>query len=227
MSTGAGIRQSTVVRSKDDARRRLDRESIADGVTELGKVDPVFTRLFAENGHPPLWQRPQTLRTLVHVVLEQKVSIVSALAVMERVDALCPRFDAASFLAVPEDHLRTAGMSGSKVSYCRSLAQAIADRTLSLAALRQLDDDAVMERLVAVRGIGPWTAGVYLTMALGRQDAWPSGDRALAVGYAKSWQLDDVPTYATLDAHAEAWRPWRGVASRLIWHAYLEQRRSR
>ena len=187
----------------------------------------MFARIAADCGPPPLWLRPQTLRTLVHVVLEQKVSLASALAVMNRVDALCPAFDPASFLAVPDAALREAGISERKVSYCRSIAEAVRDGSPSLASLRRLDDETVLERLTAVRGIGPWTAGVYLTMALARPDAWPSGDRALAVGVAERWGLDAPPDYPALDAMAERWRPWRGVASRLIWHAYLERRRRR
>ena len=204
---------------------RLDRAAIERGGALLGERDRIFADIRADCGPPPLWQRPQTLRTLVHIVLEQKVSLASALAVMQRVDALCPRFDPTSFLAVPEPALREAGISARKVGYCRALAEALADGSLSLTALRRLDDAAVIERLTAVRGIGPWTAGVYLTMALVRQDAWPSGDRALAVGVAERWSLDAVPDYPTLDRMAEGWRPWRGVASRLIWHAYLERRR--
>ena len=206
---------------------RLDRAAIADGGAVLAGRDATFADILADCGSPPLWQRPQTLRTLVHIVLEQKVSLVSALAVMQRVEALCPAFDPASFLAVPGSALREAGISARKVGYCRALAEAMANGTLSLPALRRLDDVAVIERLTAVRGIGPWTAGVYLTMALARQDAWPSGDRALAVGVAERWSLDAVPDYPALDRMAEAWRPWRGVASRLIWHAYLERRRRR
>ena len=206
------------------AHARLDRPAIERGSVVLAARERVFADILESCGPPPLWHRPQSLRTLVHVVLEQKVSLVSALAVMARVDALCPSFDAASFLAVPEQALREAGVSARKVTYCRALAEAIVDGSLSLPGLRRLDDAEVVERLRAVRGIGPWTAGIYLTMALARQDAWPSGDRALAVGVAERWALDAVPSYAALDAMAEAWRPWRGVASRLIWHAYLVRR---
>ena len=209
------------------ASERLDRAAVTRGGIVLGERDATFAAILADCGPPPLWLRPQSLRTLVHIVLEQKVSLASALAVMQRVDALCPAFDPASFLAVPEPALREAGISARKVGYCRALAEAMAEGTLSLSALRRLDDAAVIERLTAVRGIGPWTAGIYLTMALARRDAWPSGDRALAVGVAERWALDAVPDYPTLDRMADAWRPWRGVASRLIWHAYLERRRKR
>ena len=208
-------------------RGRLDRAAVECGGAVLGERDATFAAILADCGPPPMWLRPQTLRTLVHIVLEQKVSLASALAVMQRVDALCPTFEPGAFLAVPEPALREAGISARKVGYCRALAEAMAAGTLSLPALRRLDDAAVIERLTAVRGIGPWTAGVYLTMALARQDAWPSGDRALAVGVAERWSLDAVPDYPALDRMAEAWRPWRGVASRLIWHAYLERRRRR
>jgi len=203
---------------------RLDRRGIERGTVELGARDATFERIAADCGPPPLWLRPQSLRTLVHVVLEQKVSLVSALAVMRRVDALCPTFEARAFLDVPEAALREAGVSERKVGYCRALAAAIADGSLSLPALRRLDDREVMARLTAVRGIGPWTAGIYLTMALARQDAWPNGDRALAVGVAERWELRQVPDHPALDRMAEGWRPWRGVASRLIWHAYLARR---
>lgn len=160
----------------------------------------------------------------MHVVLEQKVSIASALVVMDRVRALCPGLDPAAFLALSEEALRAAGVSARKVGYCRSIAEALLGGGLSLPALRRLGDDAVIERLVGVRGIGPWTAGVYLTMALARPDAWPTGDRALAVGVAERFALDAVPDYPALDRMAARWRPWRAVAARLIWHDYLGRR---
>jgi len=217
-------RRSSAGGGRDVPTARLDRRAIEAGGIELGRRDATFARILEDCGPPPLWLRPQSLRTLVHIVLEQKVSLTSALAVMGRVDALCPAFDPASFLAVPEPALRGAGVSERKIGYCRALARALLDGSLSLPMLRRLDDTEVIERLTAVRGIGPWTAGVYLTMALARQDAWPSGDRALAVGVAERWALDGVPSYPVLDTMAEAWRPWRGVASRLIWHGYLVRR---
>ena len=199
---------------------------IAEGAAALASRDPVLAELYAQYGRPPVWRRPQCLRTLVLIILEQKVSLVSARAVMRRVDALAGKFTAAEFLAIPIRSLRTAGVSGRKIEYCRSTATCIKDGTLVLAALRKMSDEAAMLELQKIRGVGPWTSSVYVTMALARQDAWASGDRALAVSYQESWGLDHVPTYEALDGFAERWSPWRGVASRLLWHAYLSKRRN-
>lgn len=195
-----------------------------DALDELCCRDAMLASVFVQFGVPPLWQRPQSFATLVHIILEQKVSLSSANAVMRRVRSACPGMQPARFLQVPETALRDAGVSRRKVSYCYSVAQSITEQSLSLPALRTLDDHQVMDTLTAVRGIGPWTAGVYLMMALRRPDAWASGDRALAVSYAECASLEEVPTYAELDAVASLWSPYRATAARLLWHAYLQKR---
>lgn len=184
----------------------------------------MFAGLLAAWGQPPLWNREPGFATLVHIVMEQKISLASARAVMQRIESLCPRLLPEAFLALEPAALREAGASDAKIGYCRSIASAIIDGSLPLDAFEPLEDAAIMATLVRVRGIGPWTAGVYLTMALCRPDAWPSGDRALAVGVAEAFGLDAVPDYRALDVLADDWRPLRGAASRLIWHAYLGRR---
>ena len=175
-------------------------------------------------GVPPLWQRRQDFQTLMHIVLEQKVSLASAAAVLARVQALCPSMTPVEFLRVSEKSMRDAGISERKLSYCQSIAQALLDDRLDLIRLRKLDDEAVIDALVEIRGIGPWTAGVYLLMAMRRADAWASGDRALAVSVMECYALSDVPDYASLDAMAARWSPCRGAAARMLWHAYLCKR---
>lgn len=203
----------------------LDRQSLQKAVLQLAASDPVLKALHERWGFPPLWRRDPSFRTLVTIVMEQKISLASARAVMTRITALCRPFTPARFLALDPMALREAGASHAKIDYCRSIAEALLTRRLVLKDLTSLDDTAVMDRLIAVRGIGPWTAGVYLTMALCRTDAWASGDRALAVSVAESWDLSEVPDYAALDTRAEAWQPYRGAAARLLWHAYLQRRR--
>lgn len=202
----------------------LDAGLIAEGAEVLARQEARFAGVLERWGVPPLWGREASLRTLVHIVLEQKVSLGTAAAVLERVDALVGEWSAERFLAVEEVALLEAGMSRAKVGYCRGLAEAVRDGALDLVGLEAMDDAGVLRALTGVRGIGPWTAGVYLTMVLRRQDAWPRGDRALAVGYAELWELEAVPSYDALDAAAEAWRPWRGVAARLLWWDYLKRR---
>ena len=202
----------------------LTRASLQLALQQLGKRDPMIKALTRQFGTPPLWQRPQSFATLVHIVLEQKVSLASAKAVMQRVHHLCPDFSAQQFLTVSAHDLRTAGISERKVSYCYSMAEALVSGELNLASLRKLPDQAVLDTLMCVRGIGPWTAGVYLLMAMRRPDAWASGDRALVVSLAESAELETVPDYTTFDEHALRWQPHRGTAARVLWHAYLSRR---
>jgi len=202
----------------------LDRATLDVDCARLAAAEPVFATILQRHGRPPVWRRPEGFRTLVQIVNEQKISLASAAAIGERVEALCVPFTATRFLALGEQALRGTGMSGAKIGYCRSIAEAILSRRLVLSALSRLGDGEVVARLCAVRGIGPWTANVYLSMALGRRDAWPSGDRALALGVAEQFGLAAVPDYPELDRLAGAWRPCRGAAARLVWHAYLVRR---
>ena len=172
----------------------MTRKTLAAGAGILAKRDSVLVGLLDEFGVPPLWQRTQSLRTLVFIILEQKISLSSARAVMKRLDALCPNFTPSAFLALDTEELRRIGFSAAKVGYCQSVAQAIDSGALNLAGLRNQSETDVCDTLLRVRGVGPWTAGVYIMMAMGRPDAWASGDRALAVSVYESWQLTDVPT---------------------------------
>jgi len=207
-----------------DVETSLTQARLDQAVIALSHRDPLIAGLVEQYGMPPMWQRSQSFRTLVHVVLEQKVSLTSARAVMLRVQELCPDMSPASFLLVSEQQLRNAGISERKLSYCRSIALAITSDSLNLGRLRRNTDAQVMEQLTAVRGIGPWTAGVYLLMAMRRPNAWASGDRALAVSLAECAALAAVPSYAELDERAERWSPYRAAAARVLWHAYLSRR---
>jgi len=203
---------------------QLTETSMRKALEELCARDAMLAGLYRQYGLPPLWMRPQSFATLIHIIFEQKVSLGSASAVMDRVRSICPVMEPSEFLQVPELALRQAGVSASKLSYCRSLAQTLDSGELRLTELCRLADDEVIHTLTRIRGIGPWTAGVYLMMALRRPDAWASGDRALAVSYAESTGSQAVPAYARLDEAASMWKPHRGTAARLLWHAYLQRR---
>jgi len=203
----------------------LSTGSLQIAVKHLCKNDSLMNELVSEFGAPPLWQRTQSFETLIHIILEQKVSLQSAKAVMQRVSSLCPSMSPASFLTIPESALLAAGVSNRKVSYCRSIAEALNTGELNLAGLRRQSDEEVIESLIGIRGIGPWTAGVYLLMAMRRVDAWASGDRALVLSYAQSAGKIDIPSYAEFDEIGLSWAPYRGVACRVLWHAYLSRRR--
>lgn len=126
-------------------------------------------------------------------------------------------------LTLDDDALLTIGFSRQKRAYARDLAHRVAEGTLDLEGLGRLPDEEVRARLTEVKGIGAWTADVYLMMALGRPDLWPIGDRALVVAARALRGLEQDPTPAELERIGEAWRPWRSVAARVLWHLYLSE----
>jgi DNA-3-methyladenine glycosylase II len=167
-----------------------------------------------------MWDREPGFPTLVHIILEQQVSLASARAAFDRLRAKLPDVRPRPFLALDDVTLRAVGFSGQKGRYCRALATAIIDGFLDLEELHELDDAEVRSRLTRVTGIGPWTADIYLLMALGRPDVWPRGDLAL-VKAARDLTGEALRTAADFVALGEGWRPWRSVSARMLWQHYL------
>ncbi|HET6487250.1 MAG TPA: DNA-3-methyladenine glycosylase 2 family protein, partial [Spirochaetia bacterium] len=161
---------------------------------------------------------------LVHIILEQQVSLASARAAFDRLKEATRPITPKGFLMLGDEELKRIGFSRQKAAYCRGLASAIQSRELRLKALGEAEDDAARSALLAVRGIGPWTADIYLLMVLLRPDVWPTGDMALAVAYQERYRLRERPSQERLGRIAERWRPWRAVAARLLWHDYLSAR---
>lgn len=188
----------------------------------LAARDEDLANILAAFGPPPLWARPATFATLVHIILEQQVSLASARAAFDRLrahGAVTPQ----SFLTFDDVTLKTIGFSRQKTAYGRLLAQAVIDGGLNLAALKRMNDDDARAELIKLKGIGAWTADIYLLMALRRADIWPRGDLALLVALQQVKRLPARPSFIEFDAWGEQWRPHRAVAARLLWHHYLSQ----
>jgi len=168
-----------------------------------------------------MWDREPGFPTLVHIILEQQVSLASAKAAYDRLLAAASPLTPAIFLEFDDVELKRFGFSRQKTTYGRGLAQAILDGHLDLAKLEALDDAAVRSELMVIKGIGPWTADIYLLMALRRPDVWPIGDLALASAAWRVKGLASRPTPEELDDLGAGWRPWRAVAARLLWRYYL------
>ncbi len=190
---------------------------------QLARAEPGFARVLARHGPPPAWARRPGFATLVHLILEQQVSLASARAAMERLVAATGSLTPASLLALDDQAMHAIGFSRQKRGYARGLARSVLDGQLDLDAVAALPDAEARARLTEVVGIGPWTADIYLLMALLRPDVWPTGDRALVVGVRWLRGLDHDPSPARMREVADAWRPWRSVAARLVWHAYLSE----
>ena len=203
----------------------LNDQTLLHAVALLANRDRDLARIVAAYGPPPLWAREPGFPTLILLILEQQVSLASARAAFNRLAARLGVVTPAGFLTLDDAELRAIGFSRQKTGYGRHLAQAIVDGRFDADALAALDDDSVRAALVRLKGIGPWTAEIYLLMVLGRADAWPVHDLALAVAAQAVKGLPARPTPAELAALAEPWRPWRAVAARMLWHYYLAQRR--
>ena len=157
--------------------------------------------------------------------LEQQVSLASARAAFDRLLAAVTPLTPTGFLELDDSSLRTIGFSRQKAGYARYLAQSVVNGHLDLDGLAQTEDDRARAALLTLKGIGPWTADVYLLMALRRPDIWPVGDLGLVVAVQEIKQLPARPLGLAKEAIATAWRPWRAVAARLLWHYYLNTRR--
>ena len=205
----------------------LTSASLALAVDELAERDPDLRSVVERFGRPPLWERPAGFPTLVHIVLEQQVSLASAKAAFDRLRTVADPLTPARFLELDDATLLASGFSRQKTRYVRALATALLDGTLDLGAIAGLDDDAVERELIAIPGIGPWTATIYRLMVLRRPDAWPTGDIALAQSLGEVKRLGRRPSPDEMLALAEPWRPWRAVAARILWHDYLEKRAAR
>jgi DNA-3-methyladenine glycosylase II len=195
--------------------------TLALAAADLAARDPDLAGILARHGPPPLLARERGFATLVAIILEQQVSLRSGAAALARLDRAAGGLTPALVAGLGEERAREAGLTRQKARYVVGLAERAVDGRLDPAALDAVDDDEVRTRLVAIPGIGRWTADIYLLMALGRPDVWPDGDLALAAAMRSAKGLDGLPDAAAQRRIAEAWRPWRAVAARLLWQAYL------
>ncbi len=203
---------------------RLTRASLATAVQELAARDAGLARIVATHGPPPLWARAQGFVTLVRIILEQQVSLQSAVTLYARLAVGLGDVTPATVLAVGADGLRGHGLTRQKASYLIALADRVSTGALPLRELGAQSDAVAATLLQSVPGIGPWSACVYQMMALRRPDVWPPGDLALHKAMQQMRGLPAMPSTDAATQLAEAWAPWRAVAARILWHGYLAER---
>ncbi|HEX8766491.1 MAG TPA: hypothetical protein VF740_15085 [Candidatus Acidoferrum sp.] len=202
----------------------LNEEVFSQSVCLLTERDEHLSEVVRIYGPPPLWVREPGFPTLVYIILEQQVSLASAKAAFDRLQAALQPLTPKRFLKLNDAELLRIGFSRQKTLYTRLLAESLARRHFDLRYLHDLPDDSARKMLVAFKGIGRWTADIYLLSALRRPDIWPTGDLALATAVQEVKRLRRRPSPEKLEALSAPWRPWRAVAARLFWHAYLCKR---
>jgi DNA-3-methyladenine glycosylase II len=201
-------------------------KDLKEGVTALIKSCAHLARVHALAGDPPLRRRPSGFKGLVRVIISQQLSVASAEAIWRRLEATVEPFIPSRFIDVSAEDLRAAGLSKSKVATLRGLAEAIDSGALDLDGLSQEPDDVIHAKLTALKGIGPWTADIYILFCLARADAWSPGDLALQVAVRDALELEARPDQTLMIELAEAWRPWRAVAARMLWAYYASRRKT-
>jgi DNA-3-methyladenine glycosylase II len=203
----------------------LTKKRFARALQHLYNKDPDLAHIPTVLDPPVFWTRKPGFASLIHIILEQQVSLASARASFDRLRKAVAPLTPDRFLDLNDARLKSCGFSRQKTAYGRNLAKAIVDGHLNLSGLETMADKFVRSELVKVKGIGPWTADIYLLTVLRRPDIWPKEDLALAVAARKLKRLKVRPTPRELENLSLVWKPWRAVAARLLWHYYLNSHR--
>jgi len=210
-ANGSAYVASGIIETPDDIRA---------GMRALRRKCPHLRRVHEITGDPPLRRRPAGFEGLARIIVGQQLSTASASAIWSRLAAAVHPFGADALLAASDETLRGAGLSAPKIRTLRNAARAVADGELVIEDLTDHSDEAIHEQLTRVPGIGPWTADIFIMFCLGRRDAFAAGDLALQVAAQGALALERRPNPVELLELAERWRPWRGVAARLLWAYY-------
>ena len=195
-------------------------KSLNAALDALAAIEPAFAAALARAGYPEPRVRDRGYATLLRTIVGQQVSVAAAQAIWNKLEAQVGDLtDPANIAAASDEQLRAAGLSRQKASYARSLADEVTSGALDLAHLPE-DDEEAIKQLVRIKGIGRWSAEIYLLFAEGRPDVWPAGDLAVQIEIGRILGHDERPTEKLMRELAEGWRPHRGAAAILAWHHY-------
>ena len=201
--------------------------SLGRAAKTLARRDNDLASILKSLGPPPLWARPPGFSTLVKIILEQQVSLASAASLYARLKKNTTPFRPARMIELGEAHLKSQGLTRQKTAYCLDLAEALNNKRLRLSQLTVMSDADVKAALMEIKGLGSWSADVYLLMVLRRPDIFPATDLALVTAVTELKQLPARPNTDQFLKMAEAWRPYRSVAARMLWQYYLAKRSAR
>ncbi|HEV8159535.1 MAG TPA: hypothetical protein VGP58_10925 [Pyrinomonadaceae bacterium] len=206
--------------------KTLDENNLITACKKLSKQDKDLAFIFQTYGLPPLWAREAGFATLIHIILEQQVSVASALSAFDKLRGkLNGEITPENLLSLSDAEMKAAYFSRQKTVYARDLAQNILNGNLDLNRFGNLSNEEIKHELKKIKGIGDWTADIYLLMAMLRADVMPKGDLALHVAWQRLNRLQYRPTSDEFLLIAERWKPLRSVAARLLWHFYLNAKK--
>jgi DNA-3-methyladenine glycosylase II len=192
---------------------------------KLSKKDAHLKSILTQYGYPPMWTRKQGFETLILTILEQQVSLAAAFAAYKKLKNRIGAVTPAKILNMSNEDLRECYFTRQKQGYAKNLAEAFADKTLPWKQFPEMSDDDVRHHLTSIKGIGNWTADVYLMHALQRTDLFPLGDIALVNSLKETKQLHSHIGKDEMLQIAEPWRPLRTIAAMMLWHSYIQKRK--
>jgi len=195
-------------------------KDLQEGLSFLCQREPLFAKVLNATGLPPLRRKPGGLRGLVEIITEQQISLHAAAAIWARMEVAFAPFDAEKMTEASDDLYAECGQSRPKIRTIRAVLEAVSNGKLSLTNMETSDNSEVFSNLTAIKGIGPWTAQIYLLTNLGRTDVWPVGDLALQESTKLLFDLEARPNEKQMLSFGEPWQPWRAVAARLLWSHY-------
>ena len=203
---------------------RFDEANFNSLCDKLAKKDKDLRKIIKQHGYPPMWTRPATFQSLILFILEQQVSLASAYAAFKKLKEKIGYVTPQKILLLTDEELRSCYFSRQKIIYARELAKAVQSKQLKLKQFSNAHEDEIRIELKKIKGIGDWTVDVYLMHSLQRTDLFPLGDIALVNSLKEVKQLNGQTTKEDMLTIAESWRPYRTIASMILWHAYIRKR---
>jgi DNA-3-methyladenine glycosylase II len=201
--------------------KKIDEQNLTALCNELALRDDHLKHILKTYSHPPFWSRTESFETLIHIILEQQVSLASARAALNKLKEKIGEVTAKNLLLLSDEEMRACYFSRQKMKYARCLAEDMVNKRIDLRKFAHEDDAVVRQQLKTVKGIGDWTVDVYLLFALHRTDIFPLGDLAMVNAMKDVMQLPKETKQEELLAIAESWRPLRSLATIMFWHWYI------
>jgi len=202
----------------------FNRDNFDSYCDELSDRDKDLRKIIRQHGYPPVWTRPATFQTLILTILEQQVSLASAYSAFRKLKQRIGYVTPEKILSMSDEEFRSCYFSRQKIIYARELARTIRSGIIKLKKLASCDEHIIRTELKKVKGIGDWTVDVYLMHALQRTDLFPLGDLALMNSLKEVKQLPNSISKEKLLSIAEPWRPYRTIASMILWHRYIQKK---
>lgn len=208
--------------------RRIETdEHVAEGLDALVQLDPRLASIRVVAGDIPLRRREPGFEGLARIIVSQQVSVAAATAIWDRFAQRVAPLEPEIFLTTRPEDLKLAGLSAPKIRTLTAISEAVVEGRIDLEAVADLEPDAAHQAMTLIKGIGPWTADIYLLFCAGHPDVWPGGDLALQAAVGEAFGLGERPAEKACRALAEVWHPWRSVAARLFWSYYKARREGR